>query len=115
MEAMSNYISLLCEAAGLALGISAVGVALGISAVGVELGIGALLQHYLKPKQKPCDTCKHLVTKGKNMWKYSCDPPEQFGPNCFNKAPEYCRWYEPREMEKNRNAATSEKKDGKDS
>lgn len=45
-------------------------------------------------KQSQCDRCKRLKRKGGRsfMWKYDCDMIGN-----FDKPPEYCRGYEPRE------------------
>lgn len=47
------------------------------------------------PKNTKCTTCKHLKWKGGgHAWKYCCDAQ-----GSFDKEPEYCRDYAPKEAE----------------
>ena len=51
-----------------------------------------------KEKETLCDTCEHLIRKGGDIEprKYECG----FSDRGFNKSPEYCRNYEPRNKNK---------------
>lgn len=65
---------------------------------GVVTAIGVILI-VAKDNQKPplCDSCEHLVSKGKGPWKYECDAKCRFITDSFDKAPEYCAYYKKRE------------------
>lgn len=50
-------------------------------------------------KKKPiCDTCQHLIYKDKNKaWKYECKKPGYCSTTNFDKCPEICKHYLPKE------------------
>ena len=46
-------------------------------------------------KETPCDSCAYLARKG-GTWKYYCGRYDMKYPYSFDKAPEYCKYYEER-------------------
>ena len=69
-----------------------------IAGVVTAIGVILIVAKDLK-KPTPCDSCKHLVSKG-GTWKYECNAKYSFFSDSFDKAPEYCSYYEKREESK---------------
>lgn len=73
-----------------------------IQAIAAAVVCGAILIDVVDRKTNKssmCDTCKQLRRKNRrtmNNYKYECGCL-RIGYNYFNKPPEYCAYYEPRE------------------
>jgi len=63
------------------------------------LGIAALIRRKAR-KVSLCDTCSRLVLKGKTThydYKYACIRNDPYDIYYFDKPPQYCKYYVPRE------------------
>lgn len=73
---------------------------LWMQALATGVFCGAVIYEAVKNSQKKpaCETCKHLRQKGGGgLYKYYCDKPINTYRHEFDKPPEYCGNYEPRE------------------
>ena len=80
----------------------------GSTIVGLVCGIVCLVAVKITCREPPiCDSCKYLIRKGDGYYEYSCSDGGHycFSSHDFNKPPEYCKHYKPREEceEVNRN------------
>lgn len=57
-----------------------------------------------KKKEVPCDSCEYLVCKREHPRhlesKYQCSHDRMWVHRTFDKAPTYCKYYEPRKEDK---------------
>ena len=71
-----------------------------MQAIATGVFCGAVIYETVKNSKKapPCETCEHLMEKGGGgLYKYYCDKPINTYSHEFDKPPEYCGNYEPRE------------------
>ena len=68
-----------------------------VQIIGIIMGLVILHKAFKGERVSPCDSCKNLAYKSNDSWeyKYRCDGPIP-GSKYFNKAPTYCKYYNPR-------------------
>ena len=70
---------------------------ISVQIIGTILGLVILYKALKVKRVSPCDSCKNLDYKSNSMWeyRYRCGGPLPVS-GAFDKAPTYCKYYEPR-------------------
>lgn len=72
-----------------------IAIEIALTVLGGIVAVGAALYQTHK-KSIPCDSCAFLIKKG-GFWKYTCKRADYFFTDSFDKPPEYCKYYKPKE------------------
>ena len=73
--------------------------------VGILVGIIVLIW-YWRSRPGLCDSCRYLLRKGGGAaWKYECQQPHNYCKSQFDRCPQYCANYLPREEQADKRAS----------